>query len=55
LVNQDVEVELEEEEEEEIVGAEFESSRVFLMKPSAHFGNHEEDEKEITGGLGRLE
>jgi hypothetical protein len=53
LVNQDVEVELE--EEEEIVGGEFESSRVFLMKPSAHFGNHEEDEKEITGGLGRLE
>ena len=25
------------------------------MKPSAHFGNEEEEEKEVTGGFSRLE
>ena len=47
-------VEEEKEEDEEIVGAELESSRHFLMKPSAHFGNEDEEEKEISGGLTRL-
>jgi len=25
------------------------------MKPSAHFGNEDEEEKEVTGGFSRLE
>lgn len=42
-----------EEDKEEEIGAEFESSRHFLMKPSAHFCNG--DEEETTGGKAQLE
>ncbi len=43
-----------EEEKEDIIGAEFESSRLYLLKPSAHFNIDEEEKEVVTGGLTKL-
>lgn len=41
-------------EEEYNIGAEFESSRHSLLKPSAHFNIEEEEKEVVTGGLAKL-
>lgn len=48
------EVQVAQDEEEYNIGAEFESSRDSLLKPSAHFNIEEEEKEVVTGGLAKL-